>query len=197
MKYRILGPVALLVFTATMILAQTGPGEPSGTKTLAATMNVYVFPAEGQAADQQSKDEAECYSWAVENTDTDPFELGKLAEQQQRQTEQAKQEVSQAGKGSAAKGALIGAAAGALIGRLPATTPEAVRPSVPASEPSVAVERVARSRHKPTNRSTNSRPRLSSTPRLRSTTSRRPSASVSKPRTTWSSSSTAIEASRL
>jgi hypothetical protein len=118
MKYRILGPVALLVFTATMILAQTGPGEPSGTKTLAATMNVYVFPAEGQAADQQSKDEAECYSWAVENTDTDPFELGKLAEQQQRQTEQAKQEVSQAGKGSAAKGALIGAAAGALIGEV-------------------------------------------------------------------------------
>ena len=46
-------------------------------KTLASTLEVYVFPTEGQAADQQSKDEAACYSWAASNTGSDPFELQK------------------------------------------------------------------------------------------------------------------------
>ena len=118
MKQRILTALTLLAITGLPVMAQSDIDEPSGTKTLAATMNVYVFPAEGQAADQQSKEEAECYSWAVENTGTDPFELAKRAEQQQAQTAQAKEDVSQAGKGSAAKGALVGAAAGALIGEI-------------------------------------------------------------------------------
>lgn len=110
--------LVLAAASLPMATAQTTVNEPSGQKTLAATMNVYVFPAEGQATDQQNKEEAECYSWAVENTGTDPFELAKRAEQQQQQTEQAKEDVSQAGKGSAAKGALVGAAAGALIGEI-------------------------------------------------------------------------------
>ncbi len=118
MKHQILATVAMLAFTPVAIAAQTGPSEPSGNKTLAATMNVYVFPAEGQATDQQNKDEAACYSWAVDNTGSDPFELTKRAEQQQQQSAQAKEEVSQAGKGSAGKGALIGAAGGALIGEI-------------------------------------------------------------------------------
>ena len=68
-----------LVATSSQALAQA---PPSG-KTLAATMNVYVFPSNGQDAAQQSKDEAECYNWAVTNTGTDPFvtspaELGKF-----------------------------------------------------------------------------------------------------------------------
>ena len=56
----------LLVATSSQALAQA---PPSG-KTLAATMNVYVFPSNGQDAAQQSKDEAECYNWAVTNTGT-------------------------------------------------------------------------------------------------------------------------------
>ena len=87
-------------------------------KTLAATMNVQVFPADGQAADQQSKDEAECYNWAVGNTGTDPFDLSKQAQEQQQQTEQAKQQAKQAGQGAGARGAVGGAAAGALVGEI-------------------------------------------------------------------------------
>ena len=110
--------LVLAAASLPMATAQTTVNEPSGQKTLAATMNVYVFPAEGQAADQQNKEEAECYSWAVTNTGTDPFELAKKAEAQQQQADAAKDQVSEAGKGAGAKGALAGAAAGALIGEI-------------------------------------------------------------------------------
>ncbi len=118
MKSLTIVAIALLAFIAMPVASQTELKEASGDKTLAATMHVYVFPAEGQATDQQNKDEAACYAWAVENTGSDPFELAKKAEQQQQQTAQAKEQVAQAGKGSTGKGALIGAATGALIGEI-------------------------------------------------------------------------------
>ena len=45
------------------------------SQTLGSTMEVYVFPAQGQDSGQQSKDEAACYEWAAGNTGVDPFEL--------------------------------------------------------------------------------------------------------------------------
>jgi hypothetical protein len=45
------------------------------TQSLGSTMDVFVFPAEGQDSSQQSKDEAACYEWAVGNTGSDPFQL--------------------------------------------------------------------------------------------------------------------------
>ena len=101
-----------LVATSSQALAQA----PPAGKTLAATMSVYVFPSNGQDAAQQSKDEAECYSWAVTNTGTDPFELQKQAQAAQEQAQQQAQQANAAGKGAGAKGAVKGAAAGALIG---------------------------------------------------------------------------------
>ena len=89
-----------------------------GGSTLASTMEVYVFPEEGQEADQQSKDEAECYQWAVTNAGADPFELQKQSEAQAEQTEQAVAAAQQSGQGAGVKGAARGAAAGALIGEI-------------------------------------------------------------------------------
>ena len=88
------------------------------TQSLGSTMEVFVFPAEGQDTSQQSKDEAACYEWAAGNTGTDPFELAdkKAADDQQAQAEQ--QAAQQAGTGSGARGAVRGAAAGALIGEI-------------------------------------------------------------------------------
>lgn len=117
MKSRFL-QLALLVLMATTAFGQQPVAQPTGQKTLAATMEVYVFPTEGQAADVQSKHEAECYSWAVKNVGTDPFALAKQAEQQQQQGAQQKQAVASATKGAGAKGAIGGAAAGALIGEI-------------------------------------------------------------------------------
>ena len=104
--------VLLIALVAPLGLAETTP------KTLAATMDVFVFPTDGQDSSQQSKDEAECYTWAVQNTGSDPFELEKANEQAVQQAEQAAQQTAQATQGAGAKTAVKGAAAGALIGEI-------------------------------------------------------------------------------
>ena len=109
---RLIGIAILLALPLSDVVAQE-----SG-KTLASTLDVFVFPTEGQAADQQSKDEAECYSWATSNTGSDPFELQKQGEQQAQQTEQQVAQAQSATQGAGAKGAVKGAAAGALIGEV-------------------------------------------------------------------------------
>ena len=108
----------LMAATLSQLAVAQSVAPPSGQKSLAATLNVYAFPTKGQAPDQQSKDEAECYQWAVQNTGTDPFNLQKQAQAQQAQTEAQKQAAQGAGQGAGAAGAVKGAAAGALIGSI-------------------------------------------------------------------------------
>lgn len=110
--------LSLLAIAATTSAAHAQTAAPTGQKSLSATLNVYVFPNAGQAPSQQSKDEGECYNWAVQNTGSDPFTVAKEQEAQQQQTAQQTEQAKQAGKGSGAKGALGGAAAGALIGEI-------------------------------------------------------------------------------
>jgi hypothetical protein len=99
--------IAILVAVAAPLVAN------AQQQSLGSTMDVYVFPAEGQDSAQQSKDEAECYEWAVGNTGTDPFDLAKQEQADQQQAQSDQQAAKQAGQGSAARGAVRGAAAGA------------------------------------------------------------------------------------
>lgn len=111
--------VLVALSAASFAAAQTQQvSEPTGQKTLAATVGLYVFPSEGQAPEQQSKDEAFCYNWAVDNTQSDPFSLAKKAQQTQQAAAQQQAQIDQAGQGAGAKGAVAGAAAGALIGEI-------------------------------------------------------------------------------
>jgi hypothetical protein len=110
--------VSCVLTVSSFALGQTAPAAPTGQKTLAATMNVYVFPNKGQTPDVQSQDESACYTYATQQVGTDPFALQKQSEQQAQQTEQAKQQAQQAGKGAGAKGAVKGAAAGAVVGEV-------------------------------------------------------------------------------
>ena len=111
---RILSIAALTVLASQVSTqAQTQSAPPPAQKTLAATMNVYVFPTQGQVANVQSQDEAACYQWAVQNSGVDPFQLQKQAEQQ---TAAAQQQAAAASSGAGVKGAAKGAATGALIG---------------------------------------------------------------------------------
>jgi hypothetical protein len=87
-------------------------------QSLASTLNVYVFPSQGQAAEQQSQDEAACYQWAVQNSGIDPFELEKQQQQQQQQAAAQQQQIQSSTRGAGVKGAVGGAAAGALIGEI-------------------------------------------------------------------------------
>jgi len=115
----------MILLTVGLACGLTLPQAPPAGKTLAATMDVYVFPTQGQTPDVQSQDEAGCYNWAVQNVGTDPFELSKQSAAQAQQTEQAKQQAAQAGKGAGASGAVRGAAAGALIGEIASDDPGA------------------------------------------------------------------------
>ena len=108
----------LIVILCMAAMSLSGAIAQDGGKTLASTLEVYVFPTAGQAADQQSKDEAECYSWATSNTGSDPFDLQKQSEQQAQQTEQQMQQAKSGTQGAGARGAVKGAAAGALIGEV-------------------------------------------------------------------------------
>ena len=69
-----------------------------------------VYPAKGQSAAQQSKDDAECYAWAKQNTGIDPARVASTP---------PPQETGPAvGGGQRARGALRGAAGGAAIGAI-------------------------------------------------------------------------------
>ena len=94
------------------------------SNTLGSTMDVFVFPAEGQDSSQQSKDEATCYEWAVGNTGTDPFALAKQEQADQQQAQADMQAASQAGQGSGARGAVRGGQRrSADVSHLPAMIP--------------------------------------------------------------------------
>ena len=110
---------SLLVLSLAAADAWAQPvSEPSGQKTLAATISVYVFPTEGQTPEVQSRHEAECYGWAVQTTQSDPFDLEKAAKQQQAQASAQKEAIAESGQGAGAQGAVRGAAVGALVGAI-------------------------------------------------------------------------------
>ena len=68
-----------------------------------------IYPANGQSAEQQQKDEAECYVWAKEQTGYDPVQGTQYAAAPQQSTGGER-------LGGGARGAAGGAAIGALAG---------------------------------------------------------------------------------
>lgn len=67
-----------------------------------------IYPAKGQSAAQQQKDEAECYTWAKGQTGYDPAQATQYA------SAPPQQEIG----GERVRGAARGAAGGALIGAI-------------------------------------------------------------------------------
>ena len=68
----------------------------------------YVYPAKGQSADQQKKDEYECHQWAVNQTGFDPTKAPPPAAA-------APPPATGASRGSGARGAARGAVVGEVI----------------------------------------------------------------------------------
>lgn len=91
-----------------------------GMDTVTAS-DLYVYPAKGQSADQQNKDEYECYQWAKRDTGFDPM-AAPTTSTPAPSTEQRRGGVVRGGLGGAAIGAIVGnsddAAKGAAIGGL-------------------------------------------------------------------------------
>ena len=100
-------PVVVGVIAALLAAcaADTQPRQNSGGS---AERPPFVYPAQGQTAEQQSRDEFECFQWASEQTGFDPTQPVAVAQ------------TGGAGNvaGSAAVGAGFGAVGGALVGGL-------------------------------------------------------------------------------
>ena len=73
----------------------------------AAQADFFVYPQQGQSADQQKTDEFECYSWAKNQTNFDPMQQPTATSAPPPQTTSS---------ASAGRGAVGGAALGALVG---------------------------------------------------------------------------------
>lgn len=83
-----------------------------------------IYPAKGQSAQQQQKDEAECYSWAKGKTGYDPVQSVAPPPQQSVGGERVRGAAGGAAggaligaiSGNAGKGAAIGAIGGTMVG---------------------------------------------------------------------------------
>ncbi len=79
-------PLSVILLGLTLVIP-LGNLAQAQSQSLGSTMDVFIFPAEGQDSSQQSKDEAACYEWAVGNTGTDPFDLSKQKEADAQQAQ--------------------------------------------------------------------------------------------------------------
>jgi len=52
-------------------------------QSVSSSIGVVAYPAKGQTAEQQSKDEGECYAWAKQQTGIDPAAVASAPAQQQ------------------------------------------------------------------------------------------------------------------
>lgn len=91
---------------ATLAGAQAAPAASP-----AASLGLFVYPAKGQDAAQQSKDETECYGWSKTQSGFDPAAPAPAAPA-------AAPAEKQGPGGERVKGAVRGAAAGAVIGEV-------------------------------------------------------------------------------
>lgn len=91
-------------------MRQTLVGTALLLSTLVAAAQPIAYPAKGQSAAKQSKDDGECYAWAKQSTGIDPAALAAAPPPQQ--TGPA------SGGGERVRGAARGAAGGAAIGAI-------------------------------------------------------------------------------
>jgi hypothetical protein len=93
--------------------AASTPASPAAS--MSSSLGVVVFPAKGQAADVQSRDEGECYTWSKGQTGIDPMAPAPAPASSTTTTATTE---AQEGGGERVRGAARGAAAGAVIGEV-------------------------------------------------------------------------------
>ena len=114
----------LATFFGTMARGQQDSAPSAPTWSPSKDIGVFVFGRNGQSADQQLKDESECYGAARQQTGIDPKApppTGKTAEQKQAEQKAAAQNADTP-SGGRVKGAARGAAGGAAIGAIAGDT---------------------------------------------------------------------------
>jgi len=122
MKIARIAAITILVLTGSVIWQnQSAYAQQSAPAwSPAKSLNMYAYPKKGQNADQQLKDESECYGSAKTQTGIDPQAATaptKSAEQKAAE-QKAAADAASAPKGGRLKGAAGGAAGGAAIGAI-------------------------------------------------------------------------------
>lgn len=98
---------AISAVLAASALAQTG------SPSMASSAGIMAYPAKGQDAATQSKDDSECFTWAKQQSGFDPMSPPPTAT-----VAAAPPPPPPAADGSRARGAVRGAAAGAVVGEI-------------------------------------------------------------------------------
>lgn len=94
---------------AAMALLATVASAGTHADTLASSVGVYIYPAKDQSAEQQGKDDYECFGWAKGQTGYDPLNPPPAT---------AAAPAQQQASGSRLRGAARGAVGGAIIGEV-------------------------------------------------------------------------------
>lgn len=84
----------------------------------AAAQAPIIYPAKGQTAEQQQKDEGECAAWAKQTTGVDPVALAAAPAPAPAAATAPAQPQQTGPQGERMKGAVRGAAAGAIVGEV-------------------------------------------------------------------------------
>jgi pyruvate/2-oxoglutarate dehydrogenase complex dihydrolipoamide acyltransferase (E2) component len=93
------------------VLLLTMLGLASGaaySESLSKSLGIIVYPAEGQDAEQQGRDDYECFSWAKDQTGYDPMNPPEVVAEAP----------DQGPSGARLRGAARGAAGGAIVGEI-------------------------------------------------------------------------------
>lgn len=114
--------VVLLFFPMAWAAAQTASQPTAPAWSPAKSIGMFAYPKNNQNADQQLKDESECYGSAKQNSGIDPQAAAPAAPTTQQSQAEQKQAAQQAGKdvpkGGTVAGSARGAAGGAAIGAI-------------------------------------------------------------------------------
>ncbi|MDH3641497.1 MAG: glycine zipper domain-containing protein [Gammaproteobacteria bacterium] len=101
MKKRSLTGVATLLVAVSWHMS-------AGAETLASSMGIFSYPMQSQTAEEQSKDDYECFTFAKGQTGYDPMNPPQVVAQAP----------DQGPSGARLRGAARGAAAGAIVGEI-------------------------------------------------------------------------------
>ena len=85
------------------------PWKAEAQTSISSSLGVIVYPSKGQSAQQQSRDEGECYTWAKQQTGIDPVAVASAP---------TKQEGPAVGGGERVRGAARGAVGGLAVGAI-------------------------------------------------------------------------------
>ena len=114
--------LSAVLIAASTTLAQEASQQAPAALAWAPSQNIgmFAFPRNGQSADQQLKDESECYGMAKQRTGIDaqaPPPSG-LSEEEKKLAQQKAAENAKQAQGGRVRGAARGAAGGAAIGAI-------------------------------------------------------------------------------